>query len=531
MPSALKDSCNLASSGLGTRLDGWKEIAVYLDRGERTVKRWEKERGLPTHRIPGEGRPSVFAYTTELQEWICSSGDEGSSQIDEESRETTVIVESKLASAPLGAAITDAALPLHDAQQKASPTLHKAFPNLRQSIGSLAICGLLLLCLTAASLVLVKWRRSIVTAAPRNSNVRLLPDATLPASSNLEKVIAHDLYLHGRYEWNQRTPDSLNRAVDNFTQAIVHDPNFAEAYAGLAESYALLRQYSTMPNGEAFSRSLTAARKAVELNDSLPEAHRALAFAEMYGSWDFTNAEKEFHRAIELDPKDPVTRRWYANAFAVPGHFEESIRQMDIAQSLDPTSHTTMADKGWMLFLNGRQDEGIRILKDVERSVPRFASPHTYLMHVGFELRDYSAFLDEGEKMSETRNEPALRPIFAAARRGYAREGERGLLQALYSAAKKSRTNSNVIPTILAKVEVRLGKNQEAMQVLDEEYASHDPDFLAFFSHPSLLSLKGEPHYQALMQKINFPTHYSDVTPSYLVGMSISRGQSEHERH
>jgi tetratricopeptide (TPR) repeat protein len=102
------------------------------------------------------------------------------------------------------------------------------------------------------------------------------------AVSDSEKSQARDLYLKGRYEWNQRTPDSLNRALGYFTQAILHDPGYAQAYVGMADTYDLLREYSTMPDSEAYARALAAASKAVELDDSLAEAHRALAFAEWW---------------------------------------------------------------------------------------------------------------------------------------------------------------------------------------------------------------------------------------------------------
>ena len=202
--------------------------------------------------------------------------------------------------------------------------------------------------------------------------------ATSLVTSDAEKKIARDYYLRGRYEWNQRTPESLNRALDLFTQAIVHDPNDAHAYAGLADTYDLLRQYSTASDSEVFPRAIAAAKKAVALDDSLAEAHLALAFAEMYGSWDFVDAEKEFRLAIALNPSDPQARRWYANAFAVPGRYTETLKQMDDkAQELDPSSHTTPADR-WM-FANPGKTEAIALLKEGMISSRSFG-PHFYLM-------------------------------------------------------------------------------------------------------------------------------------------------------
>jgi tetratricopeptide (TPR) repeat protein len=496
MPSRPQPPENKENPGNGDRLDGWKAIASYLDRSERTVKRWEATRGLPTHRIPGQGKRAVFAWAGELDEWLRSSGGED----DAESADTGGFgpenVESEAASE---AVVPDNALTGTEPSEPPSLPAHRPLPW-----RLLAVAALVLICLAA---ILVSFSSS------RKLHARVSTAPTAPApdggagpnpSASSETAIARNLYLQGRYEWNQRTPDSLNRALDSFTQAIVHDPTYAEAYVGLAETYALLREYSTMPDNEAFSRSLAAAKKAVELDDSLSEAHRALAFAEMYGTWEFADAEKEFRRAIELDPKDPLARHWYANAFGMPGRFDECLHQMEIAQSLDPTSHATLADKGWMLFLAGKRDEGVKTLIEVERSVPDFVSPHSYLMQIGLEVRDYPLFLEEGEKMAAARQDPSWRQLLAAARRGYARSGERGLLQAMHDAAR-GMPSSYASSTTMAKICILLGRKEEALQVLEEQYSHHDSNVFACLSHPILLTLKDEPRYQALVHKINFP--------------------------
>jgi tetratricopeptide (TPR) repeat protein len=497
MSSVSKGSAAGEPSGRGTRLDGWKEIATYLGRAERTVKRWEEHRGLPTHRIPGEGRRVVFAYSAELDEWLQSS------EVEDEAESAENEMDPADSWAPASAenrhSETTAATLSGDANATKVSGDGRRFRGWA-TLASLAVAGL-----AVAALGLPGFRKPARhTAAARDSGNAPGASDTVAAASSSEQAVAHELYLKGRYEWNQRTPDSLNRAVDSFTQAIVHDPHDAEAYVGLAETYALLREYTTMQDSEAFSRSLAAAKKAVELNDSLAEAHRALAFAEMYGTWDFVDAEKEFQRAIDLDPRDPVARHWYANAFGVPGRFDECLRQMDIAQSLDPASHATLADKGWMLFLAGRRDEGVNTLKEVERSVPDFVSPHTYLMQIGLEIRDYPLFLEEGEKMAATKQDSGWLPLFAAGRKGYARGGERGLLQAMHDAAR-DLPSSYASSTTMAKICILMGRNDEALRILEEQYSRHDSNVLSCLSHPIFLTLRNEPRYEALVRRINFP--------------------------
>jgi tetratricopeptide (TPR) repeat protein len=324
--------------------------------------------------------------------------------------------------------------------------------------------------------------------------------------SDQEKSQARDLYLKGRYEWNQRTPESLNRALSFFNQSIAHDPGYANAYAGLADTYDLLREYSTAPDMDVFPRALAAARKAVELDDSLADAHSSLAFAEMYGSWEFADAEKEFRRAIELNPGDPQVRRWYANAFGVNGRFAEALEQMEKAQELDPSSRATLADKGYLLYNAGETQKGIETLKEVERSAPEFRSPHVYLMQIRFNLRDYPSYLDEGEKSAQASNDPVLRDIIASARAGYEHEGANGLLKRQYDKQKEYTQAGRLSTVILAMTCVAMGRRQEALALLEDAYSRHDATVLACLSHPDLLTLKDDPRYKDLVKKINFPT-------------------------
>jgi tetratricopeptide (TPR) repeat protein len=507
MPSLLTDRAKMENPNLGSRLDSWKEIATYLRRGERTVKRWETDRGLPIHRVPGGGRGSVYAYTAELAEWLKSS------PVTEREPEEVLIqefveeAESEDISAASAPASLPAPVPLHLPLEAASAGSSPRWKWI------FAFAGLVLVGIAGAAVQLAAlhhrniWISSTVSSIFAKSRPKVSSASSTGSQviSDSEKRQARDLYLKGRYEWNQRTPDSLNRALDSFTQSVVHDPGYAPAYVGLADTYDLLREYSTMEESDAYPRAIAAARKAVELDDSLAEAHRALAFSEFYGNWDFVNAEKEFRRSIQLNPNDPVARRWYANAFAAPGRFQESLEQIDKAQELDPTSHSTLSDKGIMLFQAGKKDEGIALLKEVERTDPEFLSPHVYLMYLGFELRDYPAYLEEGEKAAEITNDPILKDMIASARAGYARDGERGLLKNLYVKQKQYYVAGKLWGTILAKTCVMMGRKQEALQLLEEGYAHRDSHVLFCLTHLDLLTLKDEPRYKALVKKINFP--------------------------
>ena len=488
MPSPSTYRSNGEESSLGTRLDCWKEIAAYLGKVERTVKRWDADRSLPIHRVPGGGRASVYAYTAELNEWLKSTRAQEPETAVQAYAENAVPESSGTA---FGA--PDASVMVHSRIPKASSPRS----ILRQN-WLLAFSGLLLAGAAGTAVFSV-----VVRTASQNVQAKSEPAASI--ASGAEKSQAHDLYMKGRYEWNQRTPDSLNRALDDFTQAIVHNPGYAQAYVGLADTYDLLREYSTMPDSEAYARAIAAAKKAVELDDSLAEAHRALAFSEWWGNWDFRDGEREFRRTIALNPRDPVARKWYANVLAVQGQFSDGLEENERAQELDPTSNSILADRGLMLFNSGKRDEGIALLKEVERSAPEYLSPHNYLMILSLELKDYPSYLEEGKKTAEIENDAALKDVIASARAGYERDGERGLLNSLYAKQKEYYQAGKLWGTDLAETCILMGKKQEALQLLEEAYNRHESDVISCLSQPDLLTLRDEPRYQALVKKMNFP--------------------------
>jgi len=337
--------------------------------------------------------------------------------------------------------------------------------------------------------------------------------AGIPVSDS-ERVQAHELYLKGRYEWNQRTADSLNRALDDFTQALVHNPTDAEAYVGLADTYDLLREYSTMPESEAYKRASLAARKAVELDDSLEEAHRALAFAEYWGDWNFADGEKEFRRAIDLNPRDPLAHKWYANAISAQGRFNQALAEIEKAQELDPSSRSLLADKGITLFNAGRTQEAITQLREVERSAPEFLSPHVYLASIASEVRDWPAFLQEEELAAQIANDPVLKDSVADAKNGYQNQGENGLLAALYAKQKQYYLQGKLVGSIFARTCLLMGRRQEALGVIEECYSHHEPSTLHCFHDPVFQTLKDEPRFKAVQERIHFPAESEPSSPA-----------------
>jgi len=313
---------------------------------------------------------------------------------------------------------------------------------------------------------------------------------------------AQDLYLKGKYYWNKRTPESLNQAVDFFTQAIVRDPGYAKAYSGLADCYNLLREYAAMPASEAWPRAIAAAKKAVELDDSSAEAHSSLAFVLFYGALDIGNGEREFQRAIQLNPDDENAHHWYATSLMVLGRYREALAEIERARELDPASTSILADKGYVLFYGGQPDQAIALLKQVEAAEPAFQSAHIYLAAIYLSQNDAPNYLRESRKAAELSRNRAALAIWEAARKGFAARGPGGMLESMLEAQKSLLKEGRGSHYNAAKTCVLMGRRQEALDQLQFAIENREMDILALGIDPAFASLRTEPRFQELQKKL-----------------------------
>ncbi len=321
-----------------------------------------------------------------------------------------------------------------------------------------------------------------------------------PANSDAEQF-----YLKGRFYWEKRTPDGLNKAVDLFTQAIVHDTNYAPAYVGLADSYNLMREFTVMPASEAYPRALAAAQKAVELDDQSSEAHASLAFVLFWGTWKVADAEREFRRAIDLNPKNAVAHHWYATYLSTVGRHAESVVEIERAQALDPASKAILADKGDLLWLAGRRDEGAALLKQLETTEPEFVSPHRYLRRIYFAGGDYALYLEEWKKEAVLMRDFSDLKLVEAAQKGFAAGGERAMLQNVRELQKKLSDRGLQSPYVLAETDSLLGNKQEALQYLQIAYDKHDEATVEIMNDPAFKNLHADREFQALAVRVGIP--------------------------
>ncbi|HXM62437.1 MAG TPA: tetratricopeptide repeat protein [Terriglobales bacterium] len=465
------------------RLDSWKEIAAFFGRDERTVKRWEKERALPVHRVPGGVRSGVFAYTDELSQWLKDpAAEEGESSF---ASDVDAAVREKSSADVIG---------------EAGPSMPKPVPVPTAPPGSskfsiARILGLLL----AVLLGFVILRHQIPrppTSASATSNVPL---------DHRPNPDAEELYLKGRYFWNKRTPEDLNKALDLFTQAIVRDPSYAPAYVGLADSYNLMREYSVMPPNEAYPRALAAAKKAVELDDKSAEAHNSLAFVTFYWTWDAATAEQEFKRAIALNPDYVAAHHWYATFLMTRRRYPEAVAEIETARKLDPSSTPIVADKGLIIYWAGQREKGTALLTQIEAREPDFLSPHLYLSEIYLNGKDYPNYLAESKKVAVLRHDSTALAIVNAAEKGFATGGVQAMWESMLPVQKKFYQQGSLSPYPLAQTYAQLGQNQEALSYLRDAYEKRDAAMLFMNTDRSFDGLHDDLSFRELLARSNQP--------------------------
>jgi hypothetical protein len=477
--------------GAKKRLDSWKEIATFFGRDERTVKRWEKERGLPVYRVPGSARGGVFAYAEELAEWLKAPNLNWESA--EAAPEAPSAEEDRDRTGPVNVVTINVPADLPTPAPAPAPALRLVPARSRLAAARTFLWLVPLVLITGSFLVFTFSHRE-----PRFK--KALAAAHAPGAE------AQDLYLKGRYYFEKRTPDDLNRAVDFFTQAIVHDPGYAAPYVGLADSYNLLREYSAMPPQEAFPRARAAASKAVELDPNSAEAHNSLAFASFWGFFDAATADREFKRAIDLDPNLPRAHHWYATFLIVIQRNRNALVEIERARQLEPSSTPILADKGFILASAGKTEEARTLLTQIAASQPDFVPPHRYLAEeVYFPEGNYAAYLSEMETVARLRHDTKAEKEVEAEQKAYASAGRQGLFEERLAAARESFDHSGGSAFELAAAYAGLGQNSDALKYLEIAYQRHDLLLTTLNSTFQLQALHQVPEFRELAAKVGLP--------------------------
>jgi tetratricopeptide (TPR) repeat protein len=474
-------------------LASWKSIAGYFGCNERTAKRWE-ERGLPVHRAPGGKRGYVFAYPAELDAWLQAM------RLKDPELARAGAAESLDEGFALRGAAGGFAATVGGLAQVANLSPLKSGTAVYRKLFWGAVC--LAIVLAAASSLRVFSGRNAVREEDGESGDSLSASRHIPATG------AEELYLQGRYFWNLRTADGLSKAINAFTQAIVKDPSYADAYAGLAESYDLLPEFASANLNDSLLRAKEAADRAIALNPNLAAAHRAKAFALYFRDWDIAGSDAEFQRALALDPGSAETHLWYASSLECREEGARTLEQIDEARRLNPASPAIASEAALFQADFGDLGAGIQALKDIEQTQPNLSSPALYLTVIDFAIGDFPGYIASLRRYAAITGSADDVALADAAARGWAQGGRAGLLEARAKGLKAAFDHgSGSSGFYLGQTLVMLGRPKAALPYFKASLNSRIVTLTTLQDCPWVKPLANDPDYAALFAEIRERQH------------------------
>ncbi|HAF12700.1 MAG TPA: hypothetical protein DCK99_03170, partial [Blastocatellia bacterium] len=313
---------------------------------------------------------------------------------------------------------------------------------------------------------------------------------------------AYQLYLKGRYHLFKLTPPEIQTGVSYFNQAIAIDPNYALAYVGLANAYRSFSLSLDMPSTEVFPKAKAAAQKAVEIDDTLAEAHAVLGVTIFWYDWDWKAAENQFKRALELNPNSEDSHWAYAGLLSTTGRHAEGLAEIKRARELDPLSPIINATEGLNLINAGQTDEALATFQKTFELAPNFWLAHMFASSAYIEKGMYPEAIAEARKARElsASSQPIAYLGYALAKSGKQAEA-RGLLEELL----KLSTQRYVPPYHIALIYNGLGARDETLAWLEKGYEQRDPKMVFLKVEPKWNNLRADPRFQDLLRRVGFP--------------------------
>ncbi len=306
------------------------------------------------------------------------------------------------------------------------------------------------------------------------------------------------MYLKGQFLWNKRTPEGFRQAVDYFQQAVTKDPNYAQAYAGLANSYALMGGYSGEPQGEFISKARSAAQRALELDENLAEAHTALALIAQNYDWDWKTAEKEYRRAIELNPNYATAHHWYAEHLALLGHFDEALRESERARELDPLSLIIATDNGAILYFSRQYDRAIEKLRAVLEVDPNFLHAHI----LAYVYVQKGMFADAQADLEKLRRVDATPWSLAQSAYVFGRFGQQAEARRALDKLEQLNRRRQIDAALILIAYVGMGNKDEAFAWLEKAYSQHSNVLTTLKVDPAFDPLRSDPRFKDLLRRV-----------------------------
>ena len=344
----------------------------------------------------------------------------------------------------------------------------------------------------------------VARAIAQEIRVALTPEEqTLLSQDRPVNPEAHDAYLKGRHQWNKRTEAGLKKAIEYFQHAVEIDPDYAPGYAGLADSYYVAAARDFLSPKEAYVHAEAAAKRALELDDRLAEAHTTLADVIGSSRHDWTGAETQYKRAIELNPSSSTARQRYSIFLAAMGRYEEALAEIKRARELDPISLIINEATGWPLYLARQYDQAIAQYRKMLEMEPTFLPTYFDLgrayLHKGM-VED--AIKVHMKLVALSDSHPSAK---AALGHTYAVAGRKQAALKILNELRELSKRSYVSPYDIARIYVGLGEKDQALQWLEKAYEERNSFLVNLKVDPDLDPLRSHPRFQDLRRRMNFP--------------------------
>jgi TolB-like protein/DNA-binding winged helix-turn-helix (wHTH) protein/Tfp pilus assembly protein PilF len=341
---------------------------------------------------------------------------------------------------------------------------------------------------------LLGLQRQLAREIASNLRVRLTGAEEKRISSHTASPAAYQLYLKGRLFWNQRNREALLKAIDYFEQAIKADPNYALAYAGLADSYDLLDDWGKTPPRDSFPKARAAAEKALELDESLAEAHTSLAQVHESYEWNWTEAEREYKRAIELNPNYPTAHQWYAMFLATQHRFREAEAEARRAYELDPLSPPIAMTVAEVFEYQRRYDDAIAQYKKVLELSPSFAGAWGNLGYAYEQKGAYPEAIEAYKKESALSDEPEIGMMLELA---YRHGGHKAMTEVGLQYDLQKRTQGKYGSALaIAGYYAMLGNANQAVKWIEKGYEEHSSAISYLTVRPEFDGIRSDPRFR-----------------------------------
>lgn len=320
---------------------------------------------------------------------------------------------------------------------------------------------------------------------------------------------AYQLYLRGRFHWNRRSVPDIEKSIEYFQESIAKDPSYARAYAGLADAYVVLPAYRAQASHDAYPKARTAAQRALAIDETLADAHASLGVVLHEYDWKFAESEKEFKRAIDLNPNYATAHHWYAELLLNLNRFDEAIAEIKVAQSLDPLSLIINTAVGTFLTASGRNEEAIEQLRKAIDMDPNFARAHLRLAFAYEETGRYAEAISEYEKYAIAigRSMSDAAAESSKLKEALARSGPDGYWRKLIEIGERRadlKAPDAPIPVAQAARYARIGEKNRALSILENAYGQRGPGILRL-NLPAFDSIRSDPRFQSIRERIGLP--------------------------